>query len=78
MTSDPDPADDRTCFSCVHFVDDPGAIEAEFPGIPVFGSAFASCRGHAGMCQERDRFMDPIPARSCATFEARNPRRTTR
>ncbi len=78
MTSETETADERTCFSCVHFVDDPGAIEAEFPGIPVFGSAFASCRGHAGMCQERDRFMDPIPARTCPTFEARNDRRTTR
>jgi hypothetical protein len=78
MTCSPDTADTRTCFSCVHFVDDPGAIEAEFPGIPVFGSAFASCRGHAGMCQARERFMDPILATSCPSFEARDDRPTTR
>ena len=61
----------RTCFSCVHFVDDPGAIEAEFPGIPVFGSAYSSSRGHAGMCQELDRFMDPLPASCCPSFALR-------
>ena len=78
MTSGPETADTRTCFSCALFVDDPGAIEVEFPGIPVFGSAYASCRGHAGMCQARDRFMDPIPAKDCPSFEARGGRRTTR
>ena len=63
--------DELTCFSCVHFVDDPGAIEMEFPGIPVFGSAYSSSRGHAGMCQELDRFLDPLPASCCPSFVLR-------
>jgi len=71
--------DGRTCRSCTHFIDDPGTIEAEFPGIPVFGSAYSSARGHAGICEERGRFMDPLPAGYCETFAPReeHPRATS-
>ena len=62
-----------TCRSCVHFDDDPGRLEAEVPGILVFGSAYASSRGHAGLCSELDRFLDPRPARTCPSFEERPP-----
>jgi len=64
-------ASEHTCLDCVHFVDDPGLIESEFPGIPVFGSAYSSARGLAGICEERQRFMDPLPASYCRTFEER-------
>jgi len=59
-----------TCRSCVHFNDDPAHLEAEVPGILVFGSAYSSARGHAGMCRRLDRFLDPLLARQCPSFEA--------
>ena len=58
----------RTCRSCVHFVDDPARIEAEFPYLTVFGSAYSSARGEAGICQKLDRFLDPMPAECCPEF----------
>ena len=61
----------RTCRSCDHFVDDPAAIEAELPYLTVFGSAYSSARGDAGICQKLDRFMDPLPAQDCASFTLR-------
>lgn len=60
---------ERTCQCCVHFDDDPASIEAEFPYITVFGSAYSSARGEAGICQELERFMDPIPASYCPSFK---------
>ena len=61
---------ERTCRSCVHFDDDPGHLESEVPGILVFGSGYSSARGHAGMCRRLDRFLDPILAGRCSSFEA--------
>jgi hypothetical protein len=61
----------RTCQQCVHFVDDPGRIEAEFPGLTVFGSAFSSARGNAGICEALGQFTDPVPAQSCFAFTLR-------
>jgi len=61
----------QTCQHCAHFVDDPASIEAEFPYITVFGSAYSSARGHAGICQELDRFMDPLLAQRCPSFVPR-------
>ena len=60
----------RTCRSCAHFDDDPAHLEAEVPGILVFGSAYSSARGHAGMCRKLDRFLDPLPAEDCASYQA--------
>jgi hypothetical protein len=60
-----------TCQHCVHFADDPAVIEAEIPGLTSFGSAYSSARGYAGICREFDRFMDPVMARSCRSFEGR-------
>ena len=59
---------ERTCQCCVHFDDDPASIETEFPYITVFGSAYSSARGEAGICQELERFMDPVPGDSCPSF----------
>jgi len=60
-----------TCRSCVNFVDDPACIEAEFPNLTIFGSAYSSARGDAGICQRLDRFMDPLPAKDCPLFALR-------
>ena len=60
-----------TCQHCVHFADDPAVIEAEIPGLTSFGSAYSSARGYAGICREFDRFMDPVMAWNCGSFEAR-------
>jgi hypothetical protein len=52
-------------------MDDPASIEAEIPNLTVFGSAFSSARGNAGICRKFDRFMDPLPARDCPSFTFR-------
>ena len=67
---------EHNCRHCRHFVDDPAAIEAEFPGLRILGSAYASVRGDAGVCRELDRFMDPIPAIDCRFFALRDEART--
>ncbi len=61
----------RTCQHCVHFDDDPASIEAEFPYLTLFGSAYSSARGEAGICQQMDRFMDPVRAQDCPSFALR-------
>jgi hypothetical protein len=61
----------HTCRYCSRFVDDPGAIEHEFPGLTILGSVDASVRGSAGICRQLDRFMDPIPAADCPSFVPR-------
>jgi hypothetical protein len=57
-----------SCFSCIYFDDDPSSIEIEFPYLRVFGSAYSSARGDAGICRKFDRFLDPIPAGCCPSF----------
>jgi len=61
----------QTCQHCAHFVDDPASIEAEFPNLTALGSAYSSARGHAGICQDLGRFMDPMPAKDCLSFVPR-------
>ena len=63
----------QTCQHCAHFFDAPATIEAEIPGLTSFGSAYSSARGRAGICRELDRFMDPLRALDCPSFEARKP-----
>ncbi|MCW8985019.1 MAG: hypothetical protein OQK55_06725 [Thermoanaerobaculales bacterium] len=63
---------EQNCRHCARFVDDPAAIEREFPGLTILGSAYASVRGAAGICRELDRFMDPIPAGDCPYFVPRD------
>jgi hypothetical protein len=70
-TAQTEPRIGLTCRSCVHFDDDPGRLEREVPGILVFGSAYGSSRGHAGLCIELGRFHDPLPAGSCPAFVRR-------
>lgn len=61
---------ERTCQHCIHFDDDPASIEAEFPYLTVFGSAYSAARGEAGICKKLGLFTDPQPARCCPSFEA--------
>ncbi len=61
----------QTCQHCQHFVDDPAAIEVEFPASTILGTLYASVRGSAGICLDRDRFMDPVSAADCPAFVAR-------
>jgi hypothetical protein len=68
--------EEQNCRHCARFVDDPAAIEQEFPGLNILGSVYASVRGNAGICRELDRFMDPIPAADCPTFVPRGDART--
>jgi hypothetical protein len=66
------PAADLSCRDCVHFEDDPVAIEARLPHIAILGSAYSSTRGSAGFCLELDRFHDPLPAAGCRHFRPKN------
>jgi hypothetical protein len=59
---------ERTCQRCLHFIDDPASIEAEIPNLTIFGSAYSSARGHAGICYKFGLFMDPLPAQDCPSF----------
>ena len=61
----------QTCQHCVHFVGDPVSIEAEFPNLTIFGSAYSSARGDAGICHKFDLFLDPVLARNCPSFTLR-------
>ena len=61
-----------TCEECDLFVDDSAVIEHEFPCATILGSIFAVVRESAGICKERDRFMDPIPAADCPLFVPRS------
>lgn len=53
-------------------MDDPAAIEREFPLVRILGSFYASVRGSAGICRDRDRFMGPIRAGECPSFVPRS------
>ena len=59
------------CRSCRYFVDDPEALEARLPGLTILSSAYGSVRGHAGICLQLERFMEPVPAASCARYRPR-------
>ena len=57
------------CVVCVHFVNDPAAIEAMIPGLAILGSARASVRANDGFCVLHDRMADPED--SCGGFSRR-------
>ena len=61
----------QTCRHCIHFVDDPARIEAEFPNLTILGSAYSSARGEAGICHKLGTFQDPLDARQCPWFAPR-------
>jgi hypothetical protein len=55
----------------VHGGDYIDRIEAQVPNLTLFGSAYSSARGDAGLCNALDRFLDPVPAGSCPSFTHR-------
>jgi hypothetical protein len=61
----------KNCLDCARFFDQPADIEARIPNLTLLGSAYASVRGSAGVCEFLGRFMDPVPASSCAGFTRR-------
>jgi hypothetical protein len=56
----------------VHFVDDPGQVESELPGVTILASVYSSVRGDAGICRVFDRFMNPEPSARCPSFVERD------
>jgi hypothetical protein len=45
-------------------------ISTTIPRTWIFGSAYSSARGHAGMCRKLDRFLDPVLADRCPSYQA--------
>ena len=64
--------DEQTYRHCARFVDDPAAIEQEFPGLKILKPVYASIRGAARIYRESDRFMDPIAVADCPAFVPRS------
>ncbi len=58
-----------SCQSCRYFNDDRASLEDSLPGLAILGSAWASVRGHAGLCECHQVFMEPGAA--CADYEPR-------
>lgn len=62
-----------SCRNCQYFVDDPFALEREFPGIGALSSTLGSTRGEAGICRVLAVFHDPHAV--CAAFQPREQSR---
>jgi len=50
----------RSCGVCVHFADDPAALERAIPGLNILSSAYGSVRDETGLCRRRDAFVTPV------------------
>jgi hypothetical protein len=60
------------CEKCKHFKNDPAAIEANYPGLKIMSSGFASVRDHDGLCEHNQLYLSARD--SCPNF---TPRRVT-
>jgi hypothetical protein len=58
-----------TCQKCVHFENDPAAIEKTFPGLTVMSSGFASVRDRDGLCNYHQLYLSA--GDSCESFAQR-------
>jgi hypothetical protein len=58
----------RCCGHCVHFCNDPAAIEAAFKGLSAMSSGHASVRSHDGLCHMHDLYLSYRDC--CADFSA--------
>jgi hypothetical protein len=56
--------------SCIHFRNDPAAIEAAFPGLAALSSGYGSVRADDGLCALHDRYLGARA--SCARFNRRD------
>jgi hypothetical protein len=59
----------RQCRFCVHFSNDPAAIEAAIPGLAAMSSAYASVRGDDGLCDLRAIYLTAYS--TCGDFTPR-------
>jgi len=57
------------CAQCMHFRNDPAALEAAFPGLASLSSARGSVRADDGLCARHERYLSARA--SCAEFHAR-------
>jgi hypothetical protein len=62
---------DWHCGACVHFSDDPRALEQTFVGMTILSSAWGDTRGDQGLCKLHDRFLQPVMR--CPAFVGRAP-----
>ena len=60
-----------TCQHCRHFDDDAASLEQRLAHLAIFGSAYSSTRGAAGLCAATGRFLEPVPAEECPRFAQR-------
>jgi hypothetical protein len=57
------------CARCTHFDNDPGALEAAFPGMRAMGSGFSSVRDSDGICRRHGIYLAATD--SCPEFQLR-------
>jgi hypothetical protein len=60
----------ETCRDCRFFNNDPAWIEKIFPGLSSLSSAYGSTRAEAGICSERELFLQPVT--KCPQFVGRD------
>jgi hypothetical protein len=57
------------CLHCIHFISQPAAIEAAYPGLTTMSSGYASVRDRDGICNHHQLYLSGRD--SCASFERR-------
>lgn len=57
------------CGSCLHFCNDPKAIENAFAGLTSLGSGYGSTGSDDGLCSRHDRYLSARS--SCSAFAPR-------
>jgi hypothetical protein len=60
----------RACGNCVHFQNDPAALEKAWPGLTSMSSGFASVRAHDGLCERHDLYLSNLDG--CGDFSLRS------
>lgn len=58
-----------TCFGCLHFSNDPAAIEAALPGLSSLSSGHASVRADDGICRAHETICNG--KRRCGDYRSR-------
>ena len=56
------------CGDCRHFNGRPQELEAAFPGLSSFSSAYAAVRSEDGICAAHDRYV--AASSVCALFQS--------
>ena len=63
---------EAACGRCLHFQNDPAALEQAFPGMTSLGSAYASVRAQDGLCRRHGLYLSARDC--CASFVAADTR----